>query len=202
LVSKDLNAVLEQVAQCCAGLDLEGRARILGVSGLDAGVNASFTRALKTYLAAAGTEVAVLHLENNADAAVRADLERSAGKGRLAPADVQRYLDEGIDYDGARASIQEMTGETGILIVEGVFVYTGALSDFFDLRLFLEVDTATARGRLESAKPTVSEAVFDALVAPAFEFYLREYDPAADSDLVIDYTDGRKPRLIATDRVH
>lgn len=202
MVSKDLNVVLEQVAQCCAGLDLEGRARILGVGGLDAGVNTSFTKALKSHLEAAGNKVAVLHLEQNANAAVRAELEASAGKGRLAPADVQRFLDEGIDYDGARASIQEMTGETGILIVEGVFLFTGALSDFFDVRLFLEVDAATARGRLQSAKPAVTEAVFDALVVPAFESYLREYDPAADSDLVIDFSDGRKPRLIAAGKVN
>lgn len=197
MVSKELNLVFEQVARCCAELNMEGRAIILGVNGLDLGVNAGFSKGLKTFLEAAGNEVAVFHLESCANSAVRAELAKAAGARPLSLDDVQRYLDEGIDFDNARTAIQELTGETGVLIVDGELLYTGALSDLFDLRLFLEVDASVARGRLGSVKPPVSELDFDTMLVPAFEHYLREYDPASVADLTIDCNDARKPKAIA-----
>lgn len=196
MVSKELNLIFEQVARCCAELNMEGRAIILGVNGLDAGVNAGFSKGLKDFLEAAGSEVAVFHLESCADSVVRAELAKVAAARALTPAEVQRYLDEGIDFDNARTAIQELIGETGMLILDGEMLYTGALSDLFDLRLHLDVDASIARGRLGSAKPPVSELAFDTMVLPAFEYYLQEYDPASAADLIIDFNDARKPKAI------
>jgi uridine kinase len=194
-VSKELNAVFEQVAQCCGGLELEGRAVILGVNGLDAGGNASFVKGLKAHLASAGKEVAVFHLEECADATARQEI-LAAGP------DFQRYCDESIDYDLARQSIKELTAESGVLIAEGIFLYTGALLDLFDLRIYLDVEPANARVRLEGGKSAAgdgkSNALFDSLIQPAFELYLREYAPMASADLVVDINDARKPRVVST----
>lgn len=196
-MSKELNSVYEQVAQCCVGLDLEGRAIILGVSGLDAGANASFAKGLKAHLAAAGNEVSVFHLEDFADAAARQEILAS----KSGTPDLCRYCEEGIDYALARQSIYESNAENGVLIVEGCLLYTGALSDLFDLRIFLDVDPATARAHLESAKATAGDAKvlqhFDTLLQPAFELYLLEYDPVSAADLALDFNDARKPRAIS-----
>lgn len=197
MVSKELNLIFEQVARCCAALNVDGRAIVLGVNGLDAGVNVGFSKGLKAYLESAGSSVEVFHLENCADLSVRGELTKTVADHSLPPAEVQRYLDEGIDYSTARTTIQELTGEKGVLIVDGVLLYTGALSDLFDLRLYLEVEVATARGRLEATKPPIAEDIFDAMIAPAFEQYLHEYDPASAADLVIDCNDARKPRTIS-----
>lgn len=199
-MSKELSSVYEQVALCCAGLDLEGRAIIVGVNGLDEGGNASFTKGLKAHLAASGREVAVCRLEDCANTAARQAIVPAGGKA-LAPAGLQRYCEESIDYDLARQAIQDLAAESAILIVHGVFLYTGALSDLFDLRLYLDVESAVARGRLDSGKSVPGaanpEARFDSVLHPAFEIYLREYDPASASDLVIDFKEARKPRVIA-----
>ncbi len=197
MISKELNSIFEQVARCCAELNMEGRAIVVGINGLDAGMNASFSKGLKVFLEAAGSEVAVFHLESCADTAVRAELAKKAGVRPLSPDAIQRYLDDGFDFDNARTAMQDLTGETGVLLVDGEFLYTGALSDLFDLRLYLEVESATARGRLGSAKPPVAELAFDTMIVPAFDQYLREYDPASAADLVIDCNDARKPKAIA-----
>lgn len=196
MVSKELNLIFEQVARCCAALNVEGRAIIIGVGGLDVGVNAGLSKGLKTSFEAAGTAVAVFQTEDCADLDLRAELAKAARGSALSPDEIQRYLDEGIDYDNARTAVQDLTADEGVLILEGVLLYTGALSDLFDLRLFLDVETATARGRLDSAKPPVSELTFDTMVLPAYEQYLLEYDPASTADLVIDCNDARKPKIV------
>lgn len=193
-MSKELNSVYEQVAQCCAGLDLEGRAIIIGVNGLDTGANATFAKGLKAHLSTAGKEVRVFHLEDCADGALRQEL-----LGSESP-DLYRYCEEGVDYAQARQNIQDLAAEASVLIAEGPLLYTGALSDLFDVRIFLEVDPAVARGHLESAKGTAGDAKvlqhFDSLLQPAFDRYLREYDPVAAADLAVNVSDARKPRVI------
>lgn len=200
-MSKELNSVFEQVARCCAGLEMEGRAIVLGVNGLDAALNASFTKGLKAHLTASGVEVAVFHLESCADTAALQDI-LAGFKGGVSPIRAQRFCEEGIDYAAARESIQEQTAESGILLAEGVFLYTGALSDLFDLRVYLEAETPVVRARMEGAKSPAAEQgsldFFDALTAPAFEYYISEYNPAMVADLVVDGNDLRKPRVVAT----
>ncbi len=199
-MSKELNLVFEQVARCCAGLQMEGRGIVLGVNGLDAALNASFTKGLKAHLTASGVEVAVFHLESCADMAARQDILAGL-KGGVSSIRAQRFCEEGIDYAAARESIQEQTAESGILLAEGVFLFTGALSDLFDLRVYLESETPVVRTRMEGAKSPAAEQgnldFFDALTAPAFEYYVNEYSPATASDLVVDATDLRKPRVVA-----
>lgn len=197
-MSKELNLVFEQVARCCAGLEMEGRAIVLGVNGLDAALNASFTKGLKAHLTAAGVEVTVFHLESCADTAARREILAGL-KGGVSTVLARRFCEEGIDYAAARESVQELTAESGVLVAEGVFLYTGALADLFDLRVFLDADTPVVRARMEAAKsPAVAQGdlgFFDALTAPAFEYYVGEYCPATAADLVVDANELRKPRV-------
>ena len=199
-MSKELNLVFEQVARYCAGLEMEGRAIVLGVNGLDAALNASFTKGLKAHLTPAGVEVAVFHLESCADTAARQEI-LAGSKGGVSSVRAQRFCEEGIDYTAARESIQEQTTENGVLVAEGVFLYTGALSDLFDLRVYLDAETPVVRARMEGAKSPAAEQgnldFFDALTAPAFEYYVGEYNPATAADLVVDVNDLRRPRVVA-----
>jgi len=199
-VSKELNLICEQVARCCAGLELEGRAIVLGVNGLDAAVNASLSKGLKAHLAAAGREVAVFHLESCADAEVRQEIAASIKGGGSCEA-AQRYCDDGIDYDLARQSLQELAEGKDIVIAEGVFLYTGALADLFDVRVYLDVEPAVVRSRMDTAKaPAVDQGPADSygtLVEPGFAYYVAEYGPMAGADLVIDVNEPRKPRVIS-----
>ncbi len=199
-MSKELNLICEQIAQCCAGLELEGRAIVLGVNGLDSAVNASVTKGLKAHLAAAGRQVAVFHLESCADAEVRQEVLSSL-KGGFSPQLAQRFCEDGIDCSRARQSLQDLAEGNDIVIAEGQFLFTGALADLFDLRVYLDAESETVRSRVDAARPASgdkdSSDLFGALVLPSFAHYVAEYGPMTGADLVVDVNDPRKPRVIA-----
>jgi len=192
-VSKELNLICEQVARRCAGLELEGRAIMVGVNGPDSVVNADVAKGLKTHLAGAGREVAVFHLESCADAEVRQEILAGL-KGGVTPELAQRFCEEGIDYALARQSLQEQAEGKDIVIAEGIFLYTGALADVFDLRVYLDAEPDAVAGRMAAAGAR-GEA-FEALVAPGFAHYVAEYGPMTGADLVVDVNDPRKPRVV------
>jgi uridine kinase len=199
-VSKELNLIFEQVARRCDGLVLEGRALVLGVNGPDSVLNASVTKGLKAHLGATGREVAVFHLDSCADAEARQEMA-AAIKGGVSPELVQRYCEESIDYALARQTLQELAQGKGIVIAEGLFLYTGALADLFDLRVYLDAGPDTVRSRVEAARSASGDKnggdALRPLVEVGFAHYVAEYGPGASADLVVDVNDPRKPRVIA-----
>lgn len=199
-MSKELNLIFEQVARRCDGLVLEGRALVLGVNGPDSLLNASVTKGLKAHLGAAGREVAIFHLESYADAEARQEMLAGIKVG-VSTELVQRFCDEGIDYALARQTLQELAEGKDIVIAEGLFLYTGALADLFDLRVYLDADPATVRSRVEAVRSASGDKhggdALRPLVEAGYAHYFAEYGPGAGADLVVDVNDPRKLRVIA-----
>lgn len=198
--SSALIDVVGQVVQRSTELGLEGRAIVIGVNGLDAQANLDFVVSLKARFVSMGLAVAEFRQERCEVAAVCREIASKLVGERADNQEIYRYLEEGIDYPVVRRSIQELTLGGGVLIVEGMFLYTDALSDLFDLRLYLEVSPETARQRLSGAAKPEGQAhdgpFFDAVVCPAFQRYLAESDPASSSDYVIDMNDFCNPGIV------
>ncbi|MBL7646513.1 MAG: hypothetical protein JNK74_10030 [Candidatus Hydrogenedentes bacterium] len=191
-MSKELNLICEQVARRCADLELEGRAIVVGVNGPDGAVNAAVAKGLKTHLAGAGRDVAAFHLENCADAEVRQRI-LGALKGGVTPELVQQYGEESIDFALARRTLQELAEGGDIVVADGTFLYTGALADIFDLRVYLDVAPDVLAGRMATGAKAEG---LEALAAPGFAHYFAEYGPMTGADLVVDVNDPRKPRVV------
>lgn len=79
-----------------------------------------------------------------------------------------------------------MLGCDGDVIVDGVFLLRPELRDLWDFTILLD---APFELRLERAKARGEEDVdrrYRARYQPAWELHLRECDPAAHADLVLD----------------
>lgn len=190
MVSEELNGLYEQIARSCSGLDLEGRAIVLGVNGPDAFANRAFAEGLLARLAG-GEEGALFHLRDCADAAA---LKRIlATEGPLDPEALQRYYEEGTDQARARRTIQELSQEKRFLVAEGEFLFTDALSDLFDVRIYLEATPENVSARLDAGE----QATHERAGGPAFAHYAAEFSPAVQADFVIDVNDLGAPRAIA-----
>lgn len=95
---------------------------------------------------------------------------------------------------------QVRAGTGSVLVVDGVFAFRPAVDDVWDLRVWLEVGEATciSRGAARDVDWAGSEA--EALhrdrYAVAEALYLREVDPVALADLVIDNTVFADPLVL------
>lgn len=189
MVSEELNGLYEQIARSCSGLDLEGRAIVLGVNGPDANANRVFSEGLLARLA--GEEGgALFHLRDCTDAAA---LRRIlALEGPLEPEALQRYYEEGTDQARARRAIQELSLEKRFLVAEGEFLFTDALSDLFDVRVYLDATPEKVRARMAEGDRATHERV----AGPAFAHYAAEFSPAVQADFVIDVNDLDAPRAV------
>ena len=92
--------------------------------------------------------------------------------------------------------------EDGVLLVDGVFALRRELNEHWDLRIWLRIDPelSIARGvkrdeDLESSREA-AEAVHRDRYLVAEQIYVREVDPEAAADMVIDNTDFANPAVL------
>lgn len=103
-----------------------------------------------------------------------------------------------IDHSGVLTPM----GADGVLIVDGVFALRDEINDFWDLRIWVDVDPETSlrRGANRDADWAGAEAeeVHRNRYAVAVGIYVEEVDPLGRSDVVIDNSDFAEPRLSAS----
>jgi uridine kinase len=91
-----------------------------------------------------------------------------------------------------------------VLIVDGVFAFRPQLNDFWDFRIWLEIDeeTSVRRGvqRDQARDGAQVEAVHRDRYLAAERLYLAEVDPARLAEVVIDNTVLHQPRLLPEGR--
>jgi uridine kinase len=95
-----------------------------------------------------------------------------------------------IDHSDSKAAFPS----NGVLIVDGVFAFRPEINSFWDLRVWIEIDPemSVRRGTERDGDATIHR---DRYLA-AEMIYLREVDPQARADVVIDNTDFDRPRLV------
>ena len=89
-----------------------------------------------------------------------------------------------------------------VLVVDGVFAFRPELDNGWDLRIWIDVDAerSVARGVARDADVDGGAAASEALHRDRFlaseRVYLREVDPRARADVVVDNNDFEHPRLL------
>jgi uridine kinase len=198
------------------------RPLIIGINGVDGSGKTTLARNLRDELAAAGTPVCPIAVDDfhhpKARRYARGELspeafyndaidfdalEKSALKpafeARSFPAQIQtKSLDLASDKTDARFS--SIDADT-ILLVEGVFLFRPELSAYIHLKIFVEAnfDTTLARARLRDREALGTEAQiitrYTKKYIPGQKLYLQAVDPAARADIVIDNDDFNDPKI-------
>ena len=122
------------------------------------------------------------------------DLARRLGAGRLSIDDFHRpppheYYPDSFDLGAFRAAVLALEEST---VVDGVFLHHPDLRDLWQLTVFLRVDRQIALERaLARDEPWMENARerYATRYVPGESRYLREVDPSAWADVVLDTTD-------------
>jgi uridine kinase len=148
--------------------------------------------------------------------------DRESGEG---------YYRNAYDFDAARRLLLEPAGRSGsgnvvlcsidpltqqnhqdevvaappdaVLVVDSVFAFRPEYDDFWEFRIWLDVepDLALRRGAMrdtERAGRAQAEAIHRERYHPAELIYLAEVDPVSRADVVVDNRDFTRPRLVRT----
>lgn len=85
-----------------------------------------------------------------------------------------------------------------ILLVDGIFLFNDRLKDDFDLKIFLDVpfEISYARMAMRDGSPTSPHAPENMRYYEGQKLYLAECKPQQKADILIDYSDLEKPRLL------
>jgi uridine kinase len=87
-----------------------------------------------------------------------------------------------------------------VLIVDGVFAFRPQINEYWDLRIWLEVDpeVSSRRGiaRDQDREGTEAETLHRSRYLPAERLYIAEVDPAGLAEIVIDNNAFDHPRIV------
>ncbi len=197
-----------------------GRARIVGVNGVDTSGKTTFCRALARHLAARGAGVTILHLDDfhnprevrsrgpdpvtaYVDNAFNLDLLEST---ILAPLHRGESVDAkltllDLDTDAFTVEQHYAIAPGELLVVEGVLLYRPPIDCYFDCRIFLDVSFEEVLRRAEVRDvPRYGPAFLERYrtkYIPIQQRYLREHRPRERSHFVVDNNDYLRPSLSA-----
>ena len=108
--------------------------------------------------------------------------------------------------DARISSPREVAKRDAILLMDGIFLFRPELVNFWDLKVFLDVDFETTFRRaikrdgyyLGSEQETISK--YTERYVPGQKLYLQEARPKDRADIVIDNTDLANPAITKTSR--
>ncbi|WP_435059056.1 uridine kinase [Streptomyces sp. bgisy060] len=214
--SVERGVLVEEVAERI--LDL-GRGRLLvGIDGFTAAGKTSFGHELAERISAAGRPVLRATLDDfKKPWRDRHLYDRESGEGYYRNAydyeAVKRLLLDPCRSSGAAAcalcSIDPLTqrdhssevtpiGADAVLIVDGVFAFRPEINEYWDFRIWLQVDAelSVRRGaeRDQDWAGTEAESIHRNRYLVAERVYLREVDPLPLADVVIDNSVFARPR--------
>ena len=100
------------------------------------------------------------------------------------------------------SAVQSAMPTNGVLVVDGVFAYRPEINDYWDLRIWVEIDPelSVRRGVERDAEGSggaeEAEALHRDRYLPGELLYIEEINPRAFVDVVIDNKDFENPRVI------
>jgi uridine kinase len=97
-------------------------------------------------------------------------------------------------------SVKTRAAANAVLVVDGVFAFRPEINDYWDFRIWINVDpeTSVRRGgeRDQYWAGSEAETLHRTRYLPAERLYLAQVDPLKLVDVVIDNTDFSRPRLL------
>jgi len=91
-------------------------------------------------------------------------------------------------------------GAKCILLFEGLFLFRREINTYWDYRILLDIDPATALARALVRDPGESSDVirrkYGERYEPAWQMYAERENPEAKADLVIDNRDAANPQIL------
>jgi uridine kinase len=179
-------AVLGRVADAVPQLD--GRRVRVAVDGVDGAGKTWFADELARALTGRGVPTTRLSIDDFlAPTSVR------YARGRRSPEGY--WLDS---HDLPRFTRAATAGESGVLVVDGIFLQRDELVDLWDLRVYLDVPFDVAWGRVarRDGRDADPESQENRRYNEGQKLYLTECEPAVRAHLVLDNTDFANPTLV------
>ncbi len=194
------------------------RAFIVGVTGIDCSGKTRFATGLEEFLQKRGQQAMTVHLDDfHRPAALRhaganrdEDHYQRVKEGRVFDFtrlvnEVLRPAREGqtftvwlttVDWQTDAAGTRELTiTPNTIVILEGVFLLLESVRPHLDYVIFLNISEAECLRRAGKRDPEPVYRKYATRYLPAAWYYLADYPPAKNADLVVDNNDWRAPRL-------
>lgn len=171
-------------------LDEIGSARCIAVNGMDCSGKTTLAHELLSACKDRRIEAKMLHVDDFNDLAVQSRIYSAFSAGKFSSALFDEYYRTSINYAILAKAIENQKRQsTGVLIVEGVFLFKPPLLSMFDYKVFIEIDVTIARERYTVRKIKVGDTrpveVFDEIWLPAFVRYCSEVEPEKIADTVL-----------------
>ena len=213
------SGVIDVFDEIARALVCKGK-RVIGISGVDTSGKTMFADRLSRYLTTLGVKSEILHVDDfHNPCALRrhGDNEREAywhnafnyrqiADEILEPLRANGKVDAKVlclnldtdKYENLRH--YRVDGET-ILLIEGVLLFRPPLDDYFDGRIFLNIDFDEVMRRVKVRDvPKYGVAILDKYrekYIPVQMRYLNECAPDKSCDILVDNTDWCNPRLLS-----
>ena len=101
-----------------------------------------------------------------------------------------------IDHSDERVTVPD----NAVLVIDGVFAFRPEIDDFWDYRIWLDVDPRESLGRGTNRDAAMVGTGADAIhlhrYAASEAVYINEVDPLSKADVVIDNRDFAAPRIV------
>jgi len=169
---------------------------VIGINGLDCSGKTFLSKKLLEKTNQYGVNSKLIHIDDYGNKEIQRTLYEKFAAGSFSADDLDMYYEKGINYNQIARCINNLKQECNILIVEGVFMFKPILRDFFNFKIFLEIDQSIAIPRYSNRKKIEMDTrpldVFEQIWIPSYKRYCRDIDPYSLSDIVI-YNDFQKP---------
>lgn len=192
---------------------------IVGINGVDTSGKTTFTVRFSEFLKSLNVKNAVIHIDDfHNPSAVRnkgADEIESYYANAfdypkivneiLAPLKKEFHIDKHIvclnlDTDRYDNSVHFNIDEQTILLVEGVLLFRPPLLDYFDLKIYLDIDFSEVIRRATARDvPIYGESFLQKYAnkyIPVQKRYINEFQPQKNADILIDNNDPCYPRVV------
>lgn len=219
--SADILSLIDRLVMC-ASIEKHITAthpKVIGINGVDTSGKTEFTIFLSQYLRARHFDVTVIHLddfhhhssirkqgENEIEAYIKHAFNLELlSREILRP--VHQWQTVSVSLDLLDLETDEFTNsqhydiaENALILLEGTLLYRPPIDQYIDVRIFLQIPFDEVLKRAEIRDIPRYDASFlekyRQKYIPIQQWYLDTYTPVEQSDIVIDNTEYRHPKII------
>ena len=97
-------------------------------------------------------------------------------------------------------SKKQIAPKNSVLVFDGVFLFRPEINEFWDFRIFVDVDFSVSVKRavqrdIQSGLQTHTEEKYSKKYVPGQRLYLSKVDPKSLADMIIDNNDPQNPKV-------
>ena len=172
------------------------RSFVVGINGIDCSGKTTFAKAMSKYFSYYKIENDHLDIDNFNNPAIESETYKSFVSGSWGKKDLNKYYELIINYSDAIRAVSESKNTHSLVLLEGIFIYKPQLVDFFDFKIYLDIDISLGRKRFAKRSSLKQDKrpfeIYDEIWMLSHIRYESEVHPKRISDLVIDYNDERQ----------